>query len=98
MLSHFQSLKQAASKSSSGLRELHVKVWQQLWTTGFVISHSMAEDAVNGAQINATIYYVLSQVATPLHSIHAVDLARKNELQSHLAYLEGCYGGGVPTM
>ena len=33
----------------------------------------MAEDVVNGAQVNATIYYVLSQVPTPLHSIHAVD-------------------------
>jgi hypothetical protein len=83
--------------SSTSLREQHIKVWQALWTTGFAISHSMAEDAVNGGQINATIYYVLSHVPTPLHSIHAVDLARRTELQSHLAYLEGCYGG-LPTL
>ncbi len=90
-----EAIKQAAGRRD--LRELHVKVWQQLWTTGFAISHSMAEESVNGAQVNATIYYVLSQVPTPLHSVHAVDLARKTELQSHLAYLEGCYGG-LPTL
>ena len=52
---------QAASKSNQSLREDHLKIWRSLWTTGFGISHSMAEDVVNGAQVNATIYYVLSQ-------------------------------------
>jgi len=88
---------QAASKSNQSLREDHLKIWRTLWTTGFGISHSMAEDVVNGAQVNATIYYVLSQVPTPLHSIHAVDQARRKELESYLAYLEGCYGG-LPTL
>ena len=41
--------------------------------------------------------YVLLQVPTPLHSIHPVDKARQTELQSYLAYLEGCYGG-LPTL
>jgi len=79
------------------LRDQHTSIWKNLWTTGFGISHSMAEDAINGAQINATMYYVLSQVPTPLHSIHPVDKARQTELQSYLAYLEGCYGG-LPTL
>ena len=57
----------------------------------------MADDAVNGVKVNATIYYVLSQTPTPLHSVHPVDVARRNELQSSLAYLEGCYGG-LPTL
>ena len=88
---------QAAAKTTQGLREDHVSIWRNLWTTGFGISHSMAEDAINGAQINATMYYVLSQVPTPLHSIHPVDQARRTELQGYLAYLEGCYGG-LPTL
>ena len=87
----------AAVKSSQNLRDDHLNIWKSLWTTGFGISHSMAEEAVNGAQVNATIYYVLSQVPTPLHSIHSVDQARKKELQGYLAYLEGCYGG-LPTL
>ena len=40
---------------------------------------------------------MLSKVPTPLHSIHAVDQARRKELEGHLAYLEGCYGG-LPTL
>ena len=40
---------------------------------------------------------VPSKVPTPLHSIHAVDQARRKELEGHLAYLEGCYGG-LPTL
>lgn len=83
--------------SSQGLKEEHIKIWKALWTTGFGISHSMAEEAVNGGQVNATMYYVLSQVSTPLHSIRAVDQARQKELQGYLAYLEGCYGG-LPTL
>lgn len=88
---------QAAAKSSQSLREEHFKTWRSLWTTGFGISHSMAEEAVNGGQVNATIYYVLSQTPTPLHSAKPVDQSRKAELQSYLAYLEGCYGG-LPTL
>jgi len=48
------------------LRQLHVDIWRKLWTTGFGISHSMADNAINGQQINATMYYVLSQVSVRL--------------------------------
>ena len=87
----------AAGRSSQSLKEEHLKIWKSLWTTGFGISHSMADEAVNGAKVNATIYYVLSQAPTPLHSVHPVDVARQTELQKSLAYLEGCYGG-LPTL
>jgi len=87
----------AAGRSNQSLKEEHLTIWKSLWTTGFGISHSMADEAVNGVKVNATIYYVLSQTPTPLHSVHPVDVARRNELQSSLAYLEGCYGG-LPTL
>jgi len=86
----------AVGLSTDQLRNQHEGIWNTLWTTGFGISHSMAESAINGAQINATMYYVLSQSPTPLHSLETSS-ERKNELQGHLAYLEGCYGS-LPTL
>jgi hypothetical protein len=55
-------------------------------------------DLVNSffAQINATMYFVLSQAPTPLHSLKASETT-KAELFGYLAYLEGCYGG-LPTL
>ena len=34
------------------LHTRHVEVWQALWTTGFGISHSYADNAINGAQVS----------------------------------------------
>jgi len=48
--------------SKDPAKETHVQIWQKLWTTGFSIQTSKANDALNGDKINATIYYVLSQV------------------------------------
>ena len=87
---------QAVGLSTDQLRAQHIGVWKDLWTTGFGISHSMAESAVNGAQINATMYYVLSQSPTPLHSLQTTS-EQRIELQGYLAYLEGCYGN-LPTL
>ena len=86
----------AVSMTAVSLRKMHMDIWSNLWTTGFGISHSMADNAVNERQINATMYYVLSQAPAPIHSVHTTE-ARKNELHSYLAYSEGCFGG-LPTL
>ena len=86
----------AVGLSADKLRAQHKAVWKSLWTTGFGISHSMAESAVNGGQINATMYYVLSQAPTPLHSIQT-QTETKIELMEQLEYSEGCYGN-LPTL
>lgn len=86
----------AVSTTSLTLRQSHLDIWRSLWTTGFGISHSMAENAVNGQQINATIYYVLSQTPAPIHSAHA-SKQEKADMMAQLAYSEGCYGG-IPTL
>jgi len=91
-----EAVKQALSLTSEELRLKHRQVWKSLWTTGFGISHSMAEQAINGHQINATIYYVLSQAPTPLHSLTTSSEVR-NELLDSLSYPEGCYGS-LPTL
>ena len=62
-----QNVAAAAALSWQKLQESHVAVWKHLWTSGFGISWSYADDAINGDRINATMYYVLSQSPTPLH-------------------------------
>ena len=60
------SMLKAVSMTQMSLKQLHQDIWRELWTTGFGISHSMADGAVNGDRINATMYYVLSHVSTSL--------------------------------
>lgn len=87
-----QAMKEALRKHPSELKQQHINVWQQLWSTGIYISFSKAADALNGDQINATMYYVLSNVRSPIHE-EATTVAQRSELTSSLSYPEGCYGG-----
>ncbi|KAK8389936.1 hypothetical protein O3P69_012861 [Scylla paramamosain] len=67
-------------------------VWQELWSSGFSISHSKAENALNGDLINATIYHVLSQAPAPLYQVSTSE-EQRNSIMRDIAYAEGCYGG-----
>lgn len=87
-----QNVAAAGALSWQKLQESHAEVWKNLWTSGFGISKSMAEDAINGDRINATMYYVLSQSPTPLHS-GQTSKGKRSELQGFLSYTEGCYSG-----
>jgi hypothetical protein len=87
---NLQSLSQAL-RYHGKLRDSHVAVWQQLWSTGFSISYSKAADAINGDKINATMYYVLSQVRSSLHE--HITPQQRTELEKILLYSEGCFGG-----
>lgn len=69
-----------ALKSTSKLVEEHINSWENIWRTGLTISYSKAIDAINGDKINATIYYVLSQVL--------LQDVEEQEIES-----EGCYAG-----
>lgn len=71
-------------------RRQHKAVWNNLWETGFQISTSLAENVINGDQINATIYAVLSQVRSLEFEADRSEEFRKEILKS-LAYAEGCY-------
>ena len=86
----FQYMKQAL-RHDNRLRESHISVWHQLWSTGISISYSKAADAINGDQINATMYYVLSQVRSPFHE--HISFQQKMQLEKILLYSEGCFGG-----
>ncbi|XP_050671241.1 uncharacterized protein KIAA2013 homolog [Leptidea sinapis] len=74
------------------LRDNHARVWQGLFYTGFYISDSKASGAINGDQINATIYAILSQVRSYEHEEH-IKINTKSEILRTLTYSEGCYGG-----
>lgn len=69
-----------------------MNVWSQLWSTGITISYSKAADAINGDKINATMYYILSQVSSPYHE-ETTTRQKKAELANSLFYAEGCFGG-----
>ncbi|XP_014783639.1 uncharacterized protein KIAA2013 homolog isoform X2 [Octopus bimaculoides] len=74
------------------LRQEHTLVWSKLWESGISISHSKAANALNGHKINATMYYVLSNVLSPMHDFSTSDESR-NEVLSILHYPDRCYSG-----
>jgi len=71
-------------------RKQHTKVWNTLWQTGFYISKSKAENALNGEKINSTIYSVLSH-SRAYEFEESITPARKNQIATDLTYAEGCY-------
>jgi len=86
-----EAVRSAVAMTWQSLLDTHTEAWRNLWISGFGISWSFAEGAVNGNRVNATLYYVLSQSPTLLHS--KITEAKKSELQGYLSYAEGCYSG-----
>lgn len=74
----------------NSFKRQHQKVWNSLWETGFQISTSKADDAINGDRINATIYAVLSQVRSLEFESNSSPQER-SEISRTLFYSEGCY-------
>lgn len=56
-----ETAKKVLELSSDAIQRYHSEMWNTLWSSGFGISHSKAPNALNGDQINATLYYMLSQ-------------------------------------
>lgn len=61
------SIRKISAQDQNHLKENHANAWQELWRTGLTIGTSKAKDALNGDKINATMYYVLSQVGEDIH-------------------------------
>lgn len=87
-----EEMQKVVSMESHVLRNMHVDAWNQLWSSGFGISHSKAYGALNGDVINGTIYYVLSHTRA-LASEWNTSPSEHRELQTLLAYPEHCYSG-----
>lgn len=74
----------------NSFRKQHIEVWNNLWDTGFHISTSLAENVINGDQINATIYAVLSHARSYEFETNSSDQF-KNDILKSLSYAEGCF-------
>lgn len=81
---------EAAGDALYAFRKQHTKVWNSLWQTGFYISQSKAENALNGDKINSTIYNVLSHVRA-YEFEESITPQRKNQIAHDLTYAEGCF-------
>jgi hypothetical protein len=72
----------------------HVNAWNTIWKSGFAISNSLATDALNGDQINATIYYVLSSNRAPLLEINTPSSNSTSLVNTKLKFnMQRCYEG-----
>lgn len=91
------TLTSAFEENADQLMNAHTDIWRQHWKTGFSISHSLADDVINGDVINATFYYVLSQSRAPLHE-QETSKQRAVQLSTLLSDTEGCYGDKVDTL
>lgn len=81
---------EAAGDALFAFRSQHTKVWNSLWQTGFSISQSKAENALNGDKINSTIYNVLSHTRA-YEFEESITPQRKNQIAHDLTYAEGCF-------
>lgn len=86
---HF-SVNDNSEHTVSSFKRQHQRVWNSLWETGFQISTSKADDAINGDRINATIYAVLSQVRSLEFESNRSPQERA-DIARALFYSEGCY-------
>ena len=90
-----QIMQQVLSSSSLQLEHDHDDAWNKLWKTGLSISFSKASGALNGDRINATLYYVLSNVV--MKNISSTE-NEKNSKSNYISLAEGCYGGYHHTL
>lgn len=82
--------------ATSTFKRKHINVWNNLWESGFQISTSMADGVINGDQINATIYNVVSHVRSFDYEENTDEKLRA-EIQRSLIYAEGCFDSN-PTL
>ncbi|KFM74365.1 hypothetical protein X975_10251, partial [Stegodyphus mimosarum] len=85
-------LRNALDSDPLYLRMKHIEAWKKLWHSGFSISISRAQGALNGDKINATLYYILSNSRDYMSE---TDITPQQRLiyQKHLYMPDKCYGG-----
>ncbi|XP_054722355.1 uncharacterized protein KIAA2013 homolog [Uloborus diversus] len=85
-------LRNALDSDPLYLRMKHIESWKKLWHSGFSISYSKAQGALNGDRINATLYYVLSSARDPPSESDATPGQRAAALR-YLYMPDKCYSG-----
>lgn len=89
-----ETLNWALTSSSLKSQQGHIAAWHKLWNSGLSISHSKAFGALNDDHINATQYYVLSNVVMNDTDITPLRINTTN----YISIAEGCYGGYHHTL
>jgi len=96
-----ETTKKVDEMLSTSLLQYHSQAWNNLWKTGFGISHSKAgEGVVNGDDINATIYYILSHKASFASDFNLIVPTETNfDIRTNflLNHPDRCYAGN-PTL
>ena len=92
-----QTLAGVEQVSASSLLTHHSQAWRNLWKSGFGISLSRADGALNGDAINATIYLLLSHKSS--FAQDAVWLSDEEDSRTSflLDHPDRCYAGN-PTL
>lgn len=85
-----QELREVTSMGANKLKNEHTKAWNSIWKHGFGISNSLAQGAINGDQINATIYYVLANNRAPFMEISKTAQPADKNVEQHM---QRCYEG-----
>lgn len=88
-----ETAKKVIELSSSTLERYHSEMWQNLWSSGFGISHSKAPNTLNGDVINATIYYLLSQRNSFPNDNDVINLNDFELSKSVMLIPDRCYTG-----
>jgi hypothetical protein len=94
-----ETVRKVSAVSSPALLRYHSEVWHNLWNSGFGISYSRADGALNGGTINATIYYILSQTTAFSSDSNFLTSSEMDDSRTDyfLNHPDRCYAGN-PTL
>lgn len=85
-----KEIKSALLIGYKALKQEHENAWRSIWNSGFGISNSLATGAMNGNQLNASIYYSLTNNRAPLFEVTKLPTNSSNAVQFST---ERCYEG-----
>lgn len=89
-----REIAEAMNVGFSQLKKEHVNAWEDIWSTGFGISNSLATGAMNGNQLNGSIYYLLTNNRAPLYEVKHALTQNSSIVEGSLPYsVERCYEG-----
>lgn len=88
-----QEIRDATGLGFTRLKKDHIQAWNDIWLSGFGISVSLASGALNGDQINSTIYYVLCNSRAPLFEVASTSTTNQSSTQAVSYHVERCYEG-----
>lgn len=76
------------------LKKEHIQAWENIWESGFGISNSLASGAMNGNQLNGSIYFLLTNQRAPMLEVSKISEDDKTAIDHKPHFnIERCYEG-----